>query len=226
MFHASCFTLHEILFPDSIKKFINIFSELPSIGPRQATRLAFYLISGGKGRLEEFSKSIADLKNVKICSDCFFVHSNIGANPLRNENYPRESASSLCNICLDKNRNKKIIMIVEKETDLISIERTKKFKGRYLILGDLKKGGILESDQKLRLANLKAFIAKEIGGSADEIIIATNPTTYGDLNAMIIQKELEGYAKKFSRLGRGIPTGGEIEFADEETLEQALERRS
>lgn len=124
-------------------------------------------------------------------------------------------------------------MIVEKETDLISIERTKKFKGRYLILGDLKKGGFLEPEQKLRLNNLKSFIKKSCPDPAEgkpcqieEIIIATNPTTYGDLNAMIIQKELEGYAKKFSRLGRGIPTGGEIEFADEETLEQALERRS
>ncbi len=222
MLHVLCSTLHEILFPDSIKKFINIFSELPSIGPRQATRLAFYLISGGKGRLEEFSKSIADLKNIKICSDCFFVYSDTD----RNRQNTNSNGKNLCNMCLDKNRNKKIIMIVEKETDLISIERTKKFKGRYLVLGDLKKGGILESDQKLRLANLKVFITKEIGGSADEIIIATNPTTYGDLNAMIIQKELEGYAKKFSRLGRGIPTGGEIEFADEETLEQALERRS
>lgn len=199
------------MLPDPIKKFINIFSELPSIGPRQATRLAFYLIAGGKGKLEEISKAIADLKNIKICPNCFFIHSN---------------TDNFCNICADKNRNKNIIMILEKETDLISIERTKKFNGRYLILGELKKGGILEPDQKLRLSNLKSFIKKLPEGIAEEIIIATNPTTYGDLSAMIIKKELGEFSKKFSRLGRGIPTGGEIEFADEETLEQALERRS
>ncbi|MBI5401713.1 recombination protein RecR [Candidatus Wolfebacteria bacterium] len=198
------------MFPESIKKFIDIFSKLPSIGPRQATRLAFYMISGGKNKLEETAKAVADLKAVKICSNCFFMHSNHG---------------NLCNICQDKNRKNDAIMIVEKETDLVSIERTKKFHGRYLVLGELAKTGVLEISQKLRLNNLKNLIKKELGGVADEIIIATNPTTYGDLNAMIIKKELEGFAKKFTRLGRGIPTGGEIEFADEETLEQALKRR-
>ncbi len=199
------------MLPEPIKKFIDIFSKLPSIGPRQATRLAFYMISGGKNKLEETSKAIADLKIVKICSDCFFIHSN---------------KDNLCNICRDKNRKKNIIMIVEKETDLISVERTKKFHGRYLVLGELVKSGVLESVQKLRLNHLKSFIKNQLSGNAEEIIIATNPTTYGDLNAMIIKKELENYAEKFTRLGRGIPTGGEIEFADEETLGQALERRN
>ena len=181
------------------------------------------MISSGKNKLEETAKAVADLKSVKICSNCFFIHSN---------------HNNLCNICQDKTRKNDIIMIVEKETDLVSIERTKKFHGRYLVLGELAKTGVLESSQKLRLNHLKDFIKnlpvshsefavadEESHGIAEEIIIATNPTTYGDLNAMIIKKELEEYAKKFSRLGRGIPTGGEIEFADEETLEQALKRR-
>ncbi len=205
------------MYPEPIKKFIDIFSKLPSIGPRQATRLAFYLISSGKNSLTEASRAIDDLKNIKICSDCFFTHSN---------------SANICNICMDKSRKKEIIMILEKETDLISIERTKRFTGRYLILGELAKSGTLDSIQKLRLSNLKNFIQKNFGalsessGQAEEIIIATNPTTYGDLNALIIKKELAGFAKKFSRLGRGIPAGGEIEFADEETLGQALERRN
>lgn len=209
------------MFPDQIKKFVEIFSKLPSIGPRQATRLAFYFISIGKNNLEEISKAVADLKSIQICSDCFFIHSNQG---------------NLCNICSDKNRRKDLIMIVEKETDLISVERTKKFNGRYLVLGEMAKGGILDSVQKLRLGQLKTFIQKGFettqlspeatAGKAEEIIIATNPTIYGDLNALVIKKELSEFSNKFSRLGRGIPTGGEIEFADEETLEQALERRS
>ena len=222
------------MFPEPIKNFINIFSKLPSIGPRQATRLAFYLISGGKNKLKEASKAIADLETIKICSNCFFIHSN---------------TDNLCNICRDENRKKDLIMVVEKETDLTSIERTKKFTGRYLVLGELTKNGILDSSHKLRLNVLKNYIKKlpasasshsesneeshktsqpsseATASQAQEIIIATNPTTYGDLNAMVIKKELEGFAEKFSRLGRGIPTGGEIEFADEETLEQALKRR-
>ncbi|MEK7062292.1 MAG: toprim domain-containing protein, partial [Patescibacteria group bacterium] len=184
---------------------------LPGIGPRQAMRLAFKLVAGGKNKIEELSKSISELKNLKLCSQCFFIHSNF---------------ENLCDICKNPNRRKDIIMIVEKETDIISLERPRKFNGRYLILGELNKAGILESGQKLRLNNLKTFISKELGGQAEEIIIATNPTTYGDLSASIITKELAGFAKKITRLGRGIPTGGEIEFADEDTLGAALERRN
>jgi len=198
------------MFPQQIKNFIESFSGLPGIGPRQATRLAFKLISGGKNKIEELARAVYELKNLKICSNCFFIHSN---------------ADPFCEICKNPNRRKDIIMIVEKETDLISLERPKKFNGRYLILGELSKNGILESGEKLRLNNLKNFINKELNGQAEEIIIATNPTTYGDLNASIIVKELNGLAKKITRLGRGIPTGGEIEFADEETLSSALERR-
>ncbi len=205
------------MLPESIKKFIEIFSTLPSIGTRQATRLAFKLIDSGRAKIEETAKSVSDLKFLKICSQCFFVHQN---------------KNNLCDICSDPNRRQDVIAIVEKETDLISLERTKKFKGRYLILGELSKTGTLESVQKLRLNNLKTWIKQKFGspstgsGQAEEIIIAINPTTFGDLNASMIAKELSGLAKKISRLGRGIPTGGEIEFADEETLGQALERRN
>ena len=198
------------MLPQPIKFFIDIFSKLPGIGPRQATRLAFKIISSGENKIEETAKAIYDLKNLKICINCFFVHSN---------------AESLCDICKNPNRRKDIIMIIEKETDLISLERPKKFIGRYLILSELTKSGVLESIQKLRLNNLKKFINEELNGCAEEIIIAINPTTYGDLNSMIITKEIGKLAKKITRLGRGIPTGGEIEFADEETLASALERR-
>jgi len=209
------------MFPQQIKNFIESFSGLPGIGPRQATRLAFKLISGGKNKIEELAGAIYELKNLKICSNCFFIHSSVDFPAAEQARY----GASLCEICKNPNRRRDIIMIVEKETDLISLERPKKFNGRYLILGELSKNGILESGEKLRLNNLKNFINKELNKQAEEIIIATNPTTYGDLNALIIAKELNGLAKKITRLGRGIPTGGEIEFADEETLASALERR-
>ena len=116
-------------------------------------------------------------------------------------------------------------MIVEKETDLISLENTGKFIGRYLILGPIPKTGMLEDWQKLRLQNLKTFIEKELKGRADEIVLAFNPSGIGDLHTSLIAKDLASYAKKISRLGQGLPRGGEIEFADDETLGSALERR-
>lgn len=198
------------IIPPIIKKVIERLTYLPSIGPRQATRLAFYLIHQGQNEIFNLAQNINDLKKIKICQNCFFVH--------QNEN-------SLCDICKNQNRNQKIIMIVLKETDLISIEKTNKFIGRYFIVGEITKTGILEEWQKLRLQNLKSFIQKNLGGKAEEIILGFNPDVLGNLAATLIKKELEGFANKITKLGRGLPTGGEIEFADDETLESSIENR-
>lgn len=200
-----------IRIPSSLKAFIDELSDLPSIGPRQATRLAFHLVGKGKQSVANLADNLNKLKNIKVCERCFFIHENPG---------------SLCDICSDPNRDPKIIMIVEKETDLISIEQTKKYFGRFLVLGVIPKTGILEDMQKLRLQSLKSFIQKELSGQAEEIILGFNPTSVGDWNAGILRKELDGFTKKIARLGRGLPTGGEIEFADDETLEGALLGRS
>lgn len=200
------------MLPEPIKKFVDKFSKLQSIGPRQATRLAFYMISEGKKEIDETIASLENLKKMSVCENCFFV-------------FLPENGEKLCEICRDKKRDQKIICLIEKETDLISLEKTRKFHGRYFVVGALSKNGILNTEQKQRLNKLKINIKKELGGKAEEIIIATNPTTYGDFNAAMLAKELKDYAEKITRLGRGIPTGGEIEFADEETLGSALERR-
>ncbi len=197
--------------PSPIQKVVDELSELPSIGPRQAIRLAFYLVNVGKENIRGLATSIAELGKVKICERCFFIHQNDGA---------------LCDICKNEHRNHGLIMIVEKETDLISLENTGKFSGRYFIVDEIPKTGMLDDTQKLRLQSLKSFIAKELGGQAEEIILGFNPTSLGDLQASLFAKELSPLAKKMSRLGRGLPTGGEIEFADDSTLGSALERRS
>lgn len=198
------------MLPEEIKKFVEEFEKLPSVGPRQATRLAFRLISAGQSKLSELANAVSGLKKVKICPRCFFVHSE---------------KSALCSICSDVTRFNDTFMVLEKETDLMSIERTKKYKGKYLVLGELTRSGALEPWQKLRLNALKKIINAELGGKAKEIIIALNPSTYGDLNSSLITKELKDFAEKITRLGRGIPTGGEIEFADEDTLSHSLTRR-
>ena len=196
--------------PSPLNKFVEIFSALPGIGPRQAVRLAFFFIQQGVAFNDEVAKTILALKKMKVCRECFYVHQNV---------------SGLCDICSDKNRNQKLIAIVEKETDLMSLENIGQFHGRYLILGDLTRTGILETGQKLRLNSLKTWIEKELDGQAEEIIVALNPSPQGELMTNLITEELKNLAGKISRLGRGIPSGGEIEFADEETLGSALKRR-
>lgn len=197
------------MLPEQIKKFVDALSSLPGIGPRQAARLAFYMVNRGKTALSNLESAVSGLKDVKICENCFFIHSN---------------PENLCHICLNSERSPEIVMIVEKETQLISMEKTRKYFGRYLVLGESDKSGTLNPSQKTRLEKLKSLAGKK--GSFEEIIIATNPTTYGDLSAFLIKKELTDAAKKITRLGRGIPSGGEIEFADEETLGEALRGRN
>lgn len=190
------------MLPDSIKKFIDKFSTLPSIGPRQATRLAFHVTNLGRNEIYDLAKTIADLQSLKNCSECFFIiHNN-------------------CPVCSNPQRQRNIVCIVEKETDLMSLEKAKKYNGIYLILGELNKTGSLNNEQKLKLASLK------VRAPLEEIILAINPTAYGDLNAALIHQEIKPLAKKITRLGRGIPTGGEIEFADPDTLGGALDNRN
>ncbi len=195
---------------DPIKRFANAFAQLPSIGPRQAMRLAFHIAALGKNTIRELSDALLNLEQLARCPNCFRTH----------------TGTTLCEICSDTQRQNGIIAIIEKETELLSLERAKKFFGTYLVIGDIAKSSNLTAEQKLRLASLKERIRKEQKGSAEEIILAISPTAYGDFAAAALTKELTGAAKKITRLGRGIPTGGEIEFADEDTLANALTNRS
>ena len=135
----------------------------------------------------------------------------------------REAENELCEICKDPRRNKTLICLVEKETDLIPLEKTKKYQGLYFILGGalgaFKKSGI----EKLRIRELERRIKNN--PEIEEIIIAVNPTTGGEATALYLERLLKPYNKKITRLGRGLPMGSELEYADEETLSSALESR-
>lgn len=198
------------MLPEPIRQFVSLFSRLPSIGPRLATRLALHLIGLDRPSLHALASAVDGLKTLDRCPRCFF---------LKDEN------SAACDICSDTKRDAAAIAVVEKETDVFSIERTGKFKGQYMLIGELPEKGVLEESHKARIAHLKARIAKGPGGKAKEILIALNPNSFGDFMADIIRRECAGSAERITRIGRGIPTGGEIEFADEETLGSALERR-
>lgn len=196
--------------PEPMKRLVKDLAEWPSIGPRQARRLVFYLVRGGQDALKRYTADFDDLRKIKICEQCFFVHQN---------------SDSLCEICRNPQREQGLIAIVEKETDLLALEATASFHGRYLIIGDLEKTGILEEVQKLRLQSLKQYIQKKLHGQAEEVILALNPTRAGDAYVEFITKELRPLTRKISRLAIGLPRGGEIEFADEETLGESLAHR-
>lgn len=199
--------LYIFMMPSPLKRFIEIFSKFPAIGPRMATRFGFYLVNSGKNEISNLVQAIENLKTVKTCEKCFFV------------------CFDQCPFCSDKNREQDIVAVLEKETDLLSLEKTGRFRGRYLVLGGLAKNGVLEPVQKLRLKRLIEDLKREFGGKAREIIIAFNPGAFGDFTGSLLEQELKSSAQKVTRLGRGVPTGAEIEFADEETLCSALEGR-
>ncbi len=198
------------MFPSEINNFIEKFSKLPSIGPRMATRLAFYLSERDPRWLSELAQSIVNLSGLSLCEMCFGT---------------AEKGKSLCSVCKNSERNKKIVAIVEKQTDVFTIEKSGGYRGSYLVLGELKSDGMLEENQKKRLSVFSKRIETEHNGKIEEIIIALGPNTFGDFVASIIKQEFKEKAERITRIGRGIPTGGQIEFADEETLRNSLENR-
>ncbi len=189
---------------DSIKKLQELFARFPTIGNRTAGRFVMYLVKQPKATADELIAAIQALKNnVKLCEFCF--------NPF-------ESDGQLCGICADTNRSKTMLCVVDKEADLASIEHTKKYKGRYFILAGT------------RFEQLKQRVAS---GSFTEIIVALNPTPEGKTNSVLVARALKEVASstlqassfKITHLATGLPIGGELEYADEETLESAFEGR-
>ena len=206
------------MFSPTIQKLIDLFSKFPTVGPRTAARFVFYLLKLSKEEIENLTGAISNLKSaIKICPLCFnpfqpsFVKTTEG------------KGDELCEICSNPARDKTLICVVEKETDLISIEKIKKYNGLYFILGGtvstLKKTDL----EKLRTKELEKRVKNH--PEIKEIIIAINPTTEGEATALYLERLLKPLAKKITRLGRGLPVGGELEYADEETLSSALEGR-
>jgi len=204
------------MYPKSIQKLIDLFSKFPTVGPRTATRFVFYLLKTSKKEIEELVRSITNLKKeVKICSFCF--------NPFQGE-------GNLCEICSDPTRDKTLLCVVEKETDLVSIEKIKKYRSLYFILGGTVSTLKKEDIKKLRIKELTERIKNPqkfgiSGAKFREIIIATNPTTEGEATALYLERKLKPLNIKITRLGRGLPVGAELEYTDKETLGSALEGR-
>ena len=201
------------MYSKTIQKLIEHFSKFPTVGRRTAERFVFYLMKTSKPEVRELIESIAELKNkVKTCASCFKSF---------------EGEQKLCPICSDARRDKKVICVVEKEVDLESIEKIRKFKGTYLILGETFLSVEKEKDKKEIEQRIEKLIdrIKKNKDVIQEIILAINPTPAGNNTCLWIQRKLKPLNIKTTHLGCGLPVGGELEYADGETISSALESR-
>ena len=197
--------------PASIQKLIQLFSKFPTIGTRTASRFVFYLLRSSKKEVEELSESILKLQeNIKQCSSCF------------NFFEPKQGVID-CDVCSDSSRDRSILCLVEKEADFLAIEKTNKYKGMYFILGGTISILQKKNAKRIRDQELKKRLEKD--SKIKEIIIATNSTAEGRATVLYLERVLKPFNKKITKLAIGLPVGGELEYADEETLLSALEQR-
>ena len=197
--------------PKAIQSLIESFEKLPGIGPKTAQRLTFYLLHVPQGELDNFAGAVQNLKKgTIICSICFSV-----------------DESDPCNICVDPQRDKSTICVVEEPLDVLALEKNRKYHGIYHVLhGKIDPLNNIGPDE-IYIKQLLDRISGNHSSEIREIILATNPTMEGEATAMYIAKQLkmENGKWKITRIGRGLPTGADLEYADELTLQRAMEGR-
>lgn len=192
--------------PGPVSRLVDALSRLPGVGPKTASRLTYYLLRAPDELSRTLAEAIGDLKTkTRYCSICFNI----------TENDP-------CPICSDAEREAAQIVVVESPLDVLAVERTNAYKGRYHVLhGAISPvEGIGPDDLKIR-----ELVHRVEKGGVREIIVATNPGMEGDATAMYLQRQLAPTGVKVTRLARGLPTGGDLEYVDSITLLRALEGR-
>lgn len=202
------------ILPRSVEKLIESFQKLPGVGPKSASRLTFYLLHVPQMQLDEFSESLKNLKTSTVyCSICC----NIGE-------------SDPCVICSNSERDHSIVCVVEEPIEILSVERTGKYKGIYHVLhGAIDPLNNIGPDE----IKIKELIDRLEKNEIKEIILATNPNMEGEATAMYIRREIEKSRSvneklkdlKMTRLAHGLPVGGDLEYADEVTLGRAIAGR-
>jgi len=207
---------------DPINKLVELFSEFPGIGPRQARRFVYYLLRHNNGFLNEISENILNLKkSIGSCTVCFqYFQKNTKQHP----------PSTLCQICADSHRNQNELMIISHDVDLEHIEKSGLYKGLYFVLGGVVPILAPNPEERIRSRELLTLVKTRAEKSElKEIIIAMNITPEGENTEQYLEKALAPLAEKhnlkISHLGRGISTGTEIEYSDKETLKNALQNR-
>lgn len=192
--------------PKPVQHLINEFARLPGIGPKSAARLAFYLLRTGDQQAVELAHALQDLvERTQFCSVCFNI-----------------TEEDPCEFCSDLNRDDTLLCVVEEPLDMLAIERSRAFNGRYHILHGAISPVEGVGPEDLRIDELLQRVAH---GNFQEIIVATNPTLEGESTALYLQRRLGEAVPKLTRLARGLPVGGDLEYTDEVTLGRALEGR-
>jgi recombination protein RecR len=189
-----------------IENLISELTRLPGIGRKTAQRLAFFILTMPEGEAKAIAKAIGEVKDkARFCSKCFNI-----------------TESEVCEICTDERRDRKKICVVEEPSNILVLERAKFYNGLYhVLLGSISPIDGL-TPEKLKIDELLQRVRAD---NVEEVIIATNPNTRGEITAQYIRERLNGHAVNVTRIAYGLPMGSDIEFADEVTLSKALEGR-
>jgi recombination protein RecR len=192
--------------PEAVTRLIDEFSRLPGIGPKTASRLAYYLLRAPLEQVHSLGDSITQLRDrIVFCSQCFNIAE---ADP--------------CPVCSDGRRERHIVCVVEEPLDVLAIERTGEYRGLYHVLhGAISPVEGIGPDE-LRIREL---VERVRGSEIAEVVLATNTSLEGEATAMYVQRQLLSLPVRVTRLARGLPVGGDLEYADAITLARALEGR-
>jgi recombination protein RecR len=193
-------------YPEPVARLIDAFQRLPGIGPKTAQRLTFYMLKRPADEVRELGDALLAMKQkITYCRVCFNI-----------------TDEDPCRICTDPRRDEHVICVVEEPNDLLAMERTGEYRGRYhVLLGALSPlDGIGPDDLKIR-----ELLARLEGRDTTELILATNPNVEGEATALYLAKLLRPFAVRITRIARGLPVGGDLEYADQVTLSKALEGR-
>lgn len=194
------------MYSESVQKLIKEFEKFPGIGHKTAVRLAFHVLEEDDTFAKEMAEAIIEAKSkVKFCSKCFNL-----------------TDTDPCSICSNEKRDKEIICVVEDVKDVVAMEKTHEFKGKYHVLH-----GAISPMNNVSAADIKIkeLVSRLSDSQIKEVILATNPTIEGEATAMYISRLLKPLGIKVTRIAHGIPVGGDLEYTDEITLIKALEGR-
>jgi len=199
--------------PPSVTRLIDAFAQLPGIGPKSASRLAYYLLRQPAETSQALAEALRGLKaQTRLCSECMNITE---ADP--------------CPLCADAARDRGVLCVVEEPLDVTAIERSRAFKGLYHVLHGVMSPINGVGPDEIKISELLTRIQRAAGSAAPvrEVILATNPTVEGEQTAAYIQRKIAALpgAPRVTRLARGLPVGGDLEYADEVTLSRALEGR-
>lgn len=189
-----------------LAKLIDQLQLLPGIGPKTAQRLAFHILKRPKQEAHQLAQALIEAsEQIGLCSSCFNL-----------------SAEDPCDICRQSSRQTEVLCVIAEPRDLVAIERTREFKGRYHVLGGLLSPMEGITPDHLRIKELIARVGRE---SPEEVILAINPSIEGETTTLYLVRHLKLLGPKVTRIAFGLPVGGDLEYADEMTLARALEGR-